>query len=72
MRFAEAQGDEFVQVARVLDWAAQAPSLRQRRNRLLTARRFAQALRAEDPRHELPAADALGRGRFERRAPHIY
>jgi integrase len=72
VRFAEAQGDEFVQVARVLDWAAQAPSLPQRRNRLLTARRFALALRAEDPRHELPAADALGRGRFERRPPHIY
>jgi integrase len=72
VRFAEARGDEFVQVARALDWAGQAPSPSQRRNRLLTARRFALALRAEDPRHELPTADALGRGRFERRAPHIY
>lgn len=72
VRFAEAHGDEFVRVARVLDWAARAPSRPQRRNRLLTARRFALALRAEDPRHELPATDALGRGRFERRAPHIY
>ena len=72
VQFAEAHGDEFVQVTRVLDWAAEAPSAPQRRNRLLTARRFALALRAEDPRHELPAADALGHGRFERRAPHIY
>jgi integrase len=72
VRFAEAHGDEFVQADRALKWAVQAPSPPQRRNRLLTARRFALALRAEDPRHELPAADALGRGRFERRAPHIY
>jgi integrase len=72
VRFAEARGDEFILVVRVLDWATRAPSLPQRRNRLLTVRRFALALRAEDPRHEVPAVDALGRGRFERRAPHIY
>jgi len=72
VNFAEAQGDKFVQIARVLDWAVRAPSLPQRRNRLLTVRRFALALRAEDPCHELPATDAFGRGRFERRAPHIY
>jgi integrase len=70
--FAEAEGDTFVQVARVLGWAARAPSPPQRRNRLLTVRRFALALRAEDPRHDVPAADALGRGLFERRIPHIY
>jgi integrase len=72
VRFAEAHGDEHVRLARVLDWAARAPSPPQRRNRLLTVRRFALALRAEDPRHELPGADAFGRGRFERPAPHIY
>lgn len=70
--FAEAQGDEFVCVDRVLDWAARAPSPPQRRNRLLTVRRFAQAMQAEDARHEVPPADALGHGRFERRTPHIY
>jgi hypothetical protein len=37
--FAEAHGDEFVQVARVLDWAGRAPSPPQRRNRLFTVRR---------------------------------
>jgi len=70
--FAEAQGDEFVRVDRVLDWAARAPSPPQRRNRLLTVRRFALAMQAEDARHEVPAAGALGHGRFERRTPHIY
>lgn len=72
VRFAEAHGDGLIQVARVIDWAGRAPSSSQRRNRLLTVRRFALALRAEDPRHELPAADAFGRGRLERRAPYIY
>jgi integrase len=70
--FAEAHGDEFIRVDRVLDWAARAPSPPQRRNRLLTVRRFALALQAEDARHEAPAAGALGHGRFERRTPHIY
>ena len=70
--YAEAQGDEFVRVDRVLDWAARAPSPPQRRNRLLTVRRFALAMQAEDARHEVPAADALGHGRFDRRTPHIY
>lgn len=70
--FAEAQGDEFIRVACVLDWAARAPSPPQRRNRLLTVRRFALAMQSEDARHEVPSADALGHGRFERRVPHIY
>jgi integrase len=70
--FAEAHGDAFVRGVRVLDWAAQAPSPPQRRNRLLTVRRFALAMQAEDARHEVPAADALGHGTFERRTPHIY
>lgn len=39
--FAEAHGDTFVHVDRVLEWARQAPSSPQRRNRLVTVRRFA-------------------------------
>ena len=70
--FAEAHGDEYVRVARVLEWAALAPSPQQRRNRLLTVRRFAQAISADDLRHEIAPADALGRGLFERRIPYIY
>ncbi|MPR12179.1 tyrosine-type recombinase/integrase [Microvirga tunisiensis] len=70
--FAEGSGDQYVQTARVLAWATLAPSPQQRRNRLLTVRRFALALSAEDRHHEIPPADALGRRLFERRIPHIY
>jgi integrase len=70
--YAEHAGDEFVRIDRVLDWAARAPSPPQRRNRLLTVRRFALALKAEDLRHEVPPADALGHGEFKRRIVHIY
>jgi integrase len=72
VRYAEAHGDTFVHVDRVLDWARQAPSFAQRRNRLVTVRRFALALHAEDCRHEVPPADALGREIFRRRMPYIY
>ncbi|BCH29871.1 integrase [Mesorhizobium sp. L-8-10] len=70
--FAERLGDRHIQTARVLEWATLAPSPQQRRNRQLTVRRFALALSAEDRRNEIPVADALGRGLFERRIPHIY
>ena len=70
--FAEANGDEFVHVGRVLDWAACAPSPPQRCNRLRMVRRFAQVMQAEDPRHEVPSADALGQEPFKRRIAHIY
>ena len=69
---AEGLGDEFVRSSRVIDWAAQAPSAAQCRNRLLTVRRFALALRAEDARHEAPPADAFGSPRTRRRKPYIY
>lgn len=70
--FAETRGDEIVRVDRVLDWAARAPSQPQRRNRLLTVRRFALAMQAEDGRYQVPAADALGRRLLKRRIPYIY
>jgi integrase len=49
-----------------------APSSAQRRNRLLTVRRFALAMRAEDARYEIPAVEALGGRCRKRRIPHIY
>jgi integrase len=70
--FAEANGDEFVRVGRVLEWAVRAPSPPQRCNRIRMVRRFAQVMQAEDPRHEVPAADALGQATFKRRIAHIY
>jgi hypothetical protein len=70
--FAEEGGDRYIRSDRVLTWAACAPSPEQRRSRLLTARRFALALRAENGRHQVPAADALGHAVAKRRTPYIY
>lgn len=70
--FAEQRGDRTVRSAHVLAWAAQAPSPEHRRNRLLTVRRFALTLHAENSRHEVPPVDAFGRARPRRRLPYIY
>jgi len=70
--FASKHGDEFVRVDRALDWAACAPSPAERCKRLLEVRRFTLAMRAEDARYEVPAADALGRASHRRRIVHIY
>jgi integrase len=70
--FATAASDEVVRSDRVLEWIALTPSARRRRILLRTVRRFALTLKAEDPRHEVPAANAFGRAAFERRSPHIY
>jgi integrase len=70
--FAEAAGDTTVRTDRALEWAALAPSPGHRRTRLGIVRRFALAMRSEDPRYEIPAADALGPWRFERGIPYIY
>jgi len=70
--FAEEFGDKHIKSARVLTWAARAPSPEQRRNRLLTVRRFALAMHAENARHQIPAADALGHAVVRRRPPYIY
>jgi integrase len=70
--FAEQRGDRYITSARVLAWAAQAPSPEQRRSRLLTVRRFALEMHAENARHQIPAADALGHVIVKRRPPYIY
>jgi integrase len=70
--FAEELDDRHIKSTRVLEWAAHAPSPEQRRNRLLTVRRFALAMRAENPRHQVPAADAFGHAVAKRRSPYIY
>ena len=70
--FAEAQGDDVVHTQSALNWAAQAPSPQQRRNRLLTVRRFAWAMQAEDKRYQIPPTEAFGRASFKRRTPHIF
>jgi integrase len=70
--FAEQRGDRYITSARVLAWAAQARSPEQRRSRLLTVRRFALEMHAENARHQIPAADALGHVIVKRRPPYIY
>lgn len=70
--FAEERGDRYVRSARVLDWASEAPSPEHRRNRLLTVRRFALAMHAENAHHKVPEAGALGRATTKRRPPYIY
>lgn len=70
--FADAQGDEFVRIERALDWASRSSSPPQRRRRLLEVRRFALAMRHEDARYVVPAADAMGRASYRRRIAHIY
>jgi integrase len=69
--YAEANGDQVISSDRVLA-SVLGPSPQQRRNRLLQVRRFAVAMHAEDGRHEIPSADALGRGLVARRIPYIY
>lgn len=70
--YAERHGDRYVRIARVLAWAAQAPSPEHRRSRLRTVRRFALAMHAENARHQIPPADALGTAVVKRRPPYIY
>ena len=63
--FAQERSEEFIQTDSVLEWAASAPSVRQRHDRLLTVRRLACALNAEDQRHQVPPTDVFGRARKE-------
>ena len=72
VRFAKERGDHYIRNTCVLAWAAEAPSPEHRRARLLAVRRFALALHAENARHQVPAADALGQASAKRRSPYIY
>jgi len=70
--FAQGRSEEFVQTDSVLEWAAGAPSVRQRHDRLLTVRRLACALNAEDKHHQVPPTDVFGRAVRSRRTGHIF
>ncbi|NJM83411.1 MAG: tyrosine-type recombinase/integrase [Tabrizicola sp.] len=70
-RFAEAQGDSHVRIARIHDWCATASSPNRARTCYDAVRRLGAFLNAEDPRHELPPAGAFGRGKRPRPAPHL-
>jgi integrase len=70
--FAQDRSERFIRTDMVLEWAASAPSVRQRHDRLLTIRRLASALAAEDDRHQVPPADVFGRAPRRRRCCHIF
>ena len=69
--FAADRKDAHIRTATAIDWASQAKSVAQRQTRHRTICRFAQYLRVEDLRHELPPANHFGY-RKTRRVPHIY
>jgi integrase len=71
--YAGAHGDEFVRVECVLAWAvAQTPSVQRRQPLVARVRRFALAMHAENPRHEVPPRDCVGHAKTARRPPYIY
>ncbi len=70
-RYAEAREDRYTLVNRIHDWCATASSPNRARTWFDTVRRFCIFLNAENPQHEIPAANAFGRGKRPRPAPHI-
>ena len=70
--YAMAHGDEFVRIQRVLAWATQTPSAQRRWTLVGRVRRFALAMHAEDPRHEIPPRECVGHAKVARRQPYIY
>jgi integrase len=69
--FSADQKQTHIRTATAIDWAGQAKSVAQRHTRHQTVCRFAQYLRMEDSRHELPPPNHFGY-RKSRRVPHIY
>jgi len=58
--FAASQEQTHIRTATAIDWASQAKSVAQRHTRHQTICRFAQYLRVEDSRHELPPPNHFG------------
>lgn len=60
-----------ITVELILEWVREAATPNAARIRFGRARAFAEFLHGEDPRHEVPAAGLMGRGRRRRPAPYI-
>jgi integrase len=72
-QFASDRGDTHVRTHRALEWAALAPSPRQRGTRLRVVIAFARHALAEDAGHDLPPNGVFTRsGGRPRRSPYIY
>ena len=70
-RYAEARGDLYTLTSRIRDWCASASSPNRSRTWYDTIRRFCIFLNAENSQHEIPPANAFGRGKRRRPAPYI-
>jgi integrase len=70
-RYALECGVTSIRAETAVAWAGAADSPHERHLRLRTVARFARHLRAEDPRHELPADDFYPSA-YHQRLPHIY
>mgnify|MGYP003384692775 CR=1 FL=1 len=71
-RFSEQNGETMVCTKSVIEWAGMAPSVAQKRNRLLTVRRFALAVQSENAQYEIPPADAFGHECAKRKIRHLF
>ena len=70
-RFADERQEPFIRTATAIDWASDSRSIAQRHTRYQTVCRFADHIRLEESRHELPLPNHFGY-RKTRRIPHIY
>lgn len=68
--YSDARKLRYVRAQAAIEWAGQVPSLNQRARRLGDVVRFARYIKAEDDRHEVPAA-VFGREHLPRRPPYI-
>ena len=66
--FAETKGDRFVHPATAVAWAER-PSAHHSKIRLRIVHNFAVAMKAEDPRHEIPPKGLFGDVRYRRPSP---
>jgi len=71
-RFADDCSDRHVRASTAIAWARLASSRGESSRRLRTVVRFARHARAEDPQHEIPAADVFGKPSRQRPVPFIF
>jgi integrase/recombinase XerD len=69
--FAVKRKDRYICAATAVAWSAQAAAQMRRHKRLRLVTRFAEYLRAEDPRHEIPPQDVF-HPHAHRPSPHIF
>jgi len=70
-RFAGERNETHVKTSLAIEWAAKTTSVAQRAHRLKAVIRFAQYLRLEDNRHQLPPGGVFGHHR-QRPVPYIF